>query len=74
MKKFEYSRTEYEVICEECMFSEEERIILKMRCTGKTAQEILNVLEEKDKPMSTATLSRKILKIDNRIKKLIREK
>lgn len=56
------------------MFSEEERIILKMRCTGKTAQEILNVLEEKDKPMSTATLSRKILKIDNRIKKLIREK
>lgn len=74
MKKFDYSKTEYEIICEECMFDEEEQIILKMRCMGKSAQEILTVLDEKGKPMSTATLSRKIVKIDNKIRKLIREK
>lgn len=74
MKKFDYSKTEYEIICEECMFDEEEQIILKMRCMSKSAQEILTVLDEKGKPMSTATLSRKIVKIDNKIRKLIREK
>ena len=30
MKKFEYSKTEYERICEECMLNDEERIILKL--------------------------------------------
>ena len=74
MKKFDYSKTEYEIICEECMFDEEEQIILKMRCMSKSAQEILTALDEKGKPMSTATLSRKIVKIDNKIRKLIREK
>lgn len=74
MKKFDYSKTEYEIICEECMLDEDEKIILKMRCMGKSAQEILTALDEKGKPMSSATLSRRIIKIDDRIKKMIREK
>ncbi len=73
MKKFEYSKTEYEKICEECMLNDDEKAILKLRCKGKTAQEILNILEEMNIPMSTATLSRKINKIDDKIRKMIRE-
>lgn len=71
MKKFEYSKTEYERICEECMLNDEERTILKLRCHGKSRQEILNALEDKNIPMSTATLGRKIAKINNKIKKMI---
>lgn len=71
MKKFEYSKTEYEKICEECMLSDEERIILKLRCQGKSAVQILAVLEEMNIPISNTTLSRKILRIDNKIKKMI---
>ena len=73
MKKFEYSKTEYERICEECMLNDEERVILKLRCQSKTAIEILTILEDMNIPMSTATLSRKITKIDNKIKKMIRD-
>ena len=72
MKKFEYSKTEYERICEECMLNDEECTILKLRCHGKSRQEILNVLEDMNIPMSTATLGRKITKIDNKIKKIIK--
>lgn len=67
MKKFEYSKTEYEKICEECMFNDEERTILRLRCQSKSRQEILNILEDMEIPMSLATLGRKINKIDNKI-------
>lgn len=67
MKKFEYSKTEYEKICEECMFNDEERAILRLRCQSKSRQEILNILEDMEIPMSLATLGRKINKIDNKI-------
>ncbi len=73
MKKFEYSKTEYEKICDECMLNEEERAILKLRCQGKSAVQILNVLNEMGMPISNTTLSRKILRIDNKIKKMIRD-
>lgn len=73
MKKFEYSKTEYERICEECMLNDEERIILKLRCQSKSAVQILAILEEMNIPISNTTLSRKILKIDNKIKKMIRD-
>lgn len=73
MKKFEYSKTEYERICEECMLNEEERIILKLRCQSKSAVQILATLEEMNIPISNTTLSRKILKIDNKIQKMIRD-
>lgn len=71
MKKFEYSKTEYERICEECLLNDEERIILKLRCQGKTSQEILNALEDMNAPISLSTLGRQIKKIDNKIKRWI---
>ena len=73
MKKFEYSKTEYERICEECMLTEEECIILKLRCQSKSAVQILTILEEMNIAISNTTLSRKILKIDNKIRKMIRD-
>ena len=69
MKRFDFSKSEYEKICEECMLNEEERAILKLRCQGKSSVEILHSLEEIGIPMSSATLSRKINKIDNKIKR-----
>lgn len=71
MKRFEYSKTEYEKICEECMLNDEECIILKLRCQGKSRQEILISLEEMNIPMSNATLGRKITKINNKINKAV---
>lgn len=71
MKKFEYSKTEYERICEECLLNDEEKTILKLRCQGKTSQEILNVLEDMNAPISLSTLCRQIKKIDNKIKRWI---
>ena len=73
MKKFEYSKTEYERICDECMLNDEERVILKLRCQSKSVQEILNILEDTNNPMSASTLGRKVAKIDNKIKKMIRD-
>ena len=73
MIKFEYSRTEYEKICDECMLNDEERAILKLRCQGKSAVQILNALNEMGMPISNTTLSRKILRIDNKIKKMLRD-
>ena len=73
MIKFEYSRTEYEKICDECMLNDEERAILKLRCQSKSAVQILNALNEMGMPISNTTLSRKILRIDNKIKKMIRD-
>lgn len=67
MKKFDYSKTEFEKICEECMLTDDEKIILKARCQGKSAVQIVHILDENNIPMSTATLSRKIAKIDNKI-------
>lgn len=71
MKRFEYSKTEYEKICEECMLNDEECTILKLRCQGKSRQEILISLEEMNIPMSNATLGRKITKINNKINKAV---
>lgn len=72
MKKFEYSKTEYEKICEECMLDDEERTILRLRCQGKSRQEILFLLDDIGKSMSLSTLGRIINKIDNKIKKIIK--
>ena len=73
MKRFEYSRTEYEKICEECMLDDDEKIILKLRCQNKSRIEILNTLENMNIPISDSTLGRKIVKIDNKIKKMIKD-
>lgn len=71
MRKFEYSKTEYERICEECMLNNEESIVLKLRCQGKSRQEMLTILEDYNIPMSLSTLNRKIIKINNKIQKMV---
>lgn len=71
MRKFEYSKTEYERICEECMLNNEESIVLKLRCQGKSRQEMLTILEDANIPMSLSTLNRKIIKINNKIEKMV---
>lgn len=71
MKKFEYSKTEYEKICEECMLNDDERTILKLRCQGKSRQEMLNILGDNQNPMSLATLGRKINKINIKIQTMV---
>ena len=43
MKKFDYSKTEFEKICEECMLTDDEKIILKARCQGKSAVQIVHI-------------------------------
>lgn len=53
------------------MLNDEERTILRLRCQSKSRQEILNLLEDMNIPMSNATLGRKITKIENKIKKAI---
>ena len=73
MKKFEYSKTEYEKICEECMLDDEECTILRLRCQGKSRQEILFLLDDIGKSMSLSTLGRKITKIENKIKSKIKK-
>ena len=69
MKKFDYSKSEYDRICEECMLNEEEKTVLKLRCQGKSRQEMLFFFEDMNKPMSNATLGRIITRIDNKIKR-----
>lgn len=73
MIKFNYSKRQYEVLCEECMLNEEEQLIFKLRCMSKSNMEILAELEEKGFPIAQATLSRKIKVIDNKIHKMIKE-
>ena len=71
MNKFEYSKTEYQRICEECMLSDEESAVLKLRCQGKSRIEMLHALEDLNMPMSLSTLNRKINKINSKIKKMV---
>lgn len=71
MNKFEYSKTEYQRICEECMLSDEESAVLKLRCQGKSRIEMLHALEDLKMPMSLSTLNRKINKINSKIKKMV---
>lgn len=49
------------------MLNDEERAILRLRCQGKSRQEILFLLDDTGKSMSLSTLGRIINKIDNKI-------
>lgn len=73
MIKFEYTKSQYELLCEECMLNEEEQLIFKLRCLSKSNAQISAELENRGFPMAPATLSRKIKNIDNKIHKVIRE-
>lgn len=73
MIKFEYTKRQYDYLCEECMLSEDERLILKLRCMNKSNTQLLTILEDRGMPMSLATLGRKIKIIDNKIHKALKE-
>lgn len=73
MIKFDYTKSQYELLCEECMLNEEEQLIFKLRCLSKSNVQISVELENRGFPMAPATLSRKIKNIDNKIHKVIKE-
>lgn len=73
MIKFDYTKSQYELLCEECMLNEEERLIFKLRCMNNSNTQILMLLAEKNFSMSSATLSRKLKVINNKIHKVIKE-
>lgn len=73
MIKFDYTKSQYELLCEECMLNEEEQLIFKLRCLSKSNVQILTELENRGCPLAPATLSRKIKNIDNKIHKVIKE-
>ena len=66
MRCFNFTKTEYEYICEECMLNEEYKELLKMEIKDysrvKMSQE-LNV--------STDTLDKMIAKLKKKIKKIL---
>lgn len=64
--KFDFTLKEYEYFCKECMFSEEQEQILKLRIKGKSIVAISMELHT-----STATVSREIRKIKKKILKVI---
>lgn len=64
--KFDFTKKEYDYICEEAMLSEIERDVLEDKIKGKTIVEI-----SFSRNISTATISRIIKKIKKKIYKVI---
>lgn len=66
MTKFEFTRSEFEVIKEKCMFNEELSKILEYRIKNYSITEIALKLN-----LSESTVSRRIKEIKNKIVKVI---
>lgn len=66
MYRMEYSKTEYEKICEECMLSYRQSKILYYRCKGYD-----NIAISEKLNIGTATLSREIKKINDKIARMV---
>lgn len=66
MTKFEFTRSEFEVIKEKCMFNEELSKILEYRIKNYSITEIALKLN-----LSESTVSRRIKEIKNKIMKVI---
>lgn len=66
MTKFEFTRSEFEVIKEKCMFNEELSKILEYRIRNCSITEIALTLN-----LSESTVSRRIKEIKNKIMKVI---
>jgi DNA-binding Lrp family transcriptional regulator len=66
MTKFEFTRSEFEVIKEKCMFNEELSKILEYRIKNYSITEIALNLN-----LSESTVSRRIKEIKNKIVKVI---
>lgn len=63
---FDFTKTEYEQICEECMLSEEFKTILEMKIRGYSRIQIADKLG-----MSIDALDKKVSKLKKKIKKVI---
>ena len=63
---FEFTKTEYEKICEECMLNEEYRKLLEMKIKGYSRVKMADELH-----ISTDTLDKMIQKLKKKIKKII---
>ena len=63
---FEFTRTEYEMICNECMLNDEYKKLLEMKIKGYTRPKMAMELN-----VSEATLDIMIKKLKNKIKKIL---
>lgn len=63
---FEFTKTEYEKICEECMLNDEYKKLLEMKIKGYTRTKMALELN-----VSEATLDIMIKKLKKKIKKII---
>jgi len=63
---FEFTRTEYEMICKECMLNEEYKKLLEMKIKGYTRTKMAMELN-----VSEATLDIMIRKLKKKIKKIL---
>ena len=66
MAKFDFTKSEYEYIVEECMFNEELKTILEMLIKNYSRTQIAMKLN-----MSERTLDKRIRVIKNKIKKIL---
>ena len=63
---FEFTKTEYEHICEECMLNQEYSRLLEMKIKGYTRVKMADELS-----VSVDTLDKMIQKLKKKIKKII---
>lgn len=63
---FEFTKSEYEYICEECMLNDEYKKLLEMKIKGCTRVKMADELS-----VSTDTLDKMISKLKKKIKKII---
>lgn len=63
---FEFTKTEYEHICEECMLNKEYSRLLEMKIKGYTRVKMADELS-----ISVDTLDKMIQKLKKKIKKII---
>ena len=63
---FEFTKTEYEQICEECMFNDEYRKLFEMKIKGYTRTKMAIELN-----VSEATLDVMIKKLKKKIRKIL---
>ena len=66
MAKFDFTKSEYEYIVEECMFNDELKTILEMLIKNYSRTQIAMKLN-----MSERTLDKRIRVIKNKIKKIL---
>ena len=66
MNFFEFTKTDYEYICEECMLNDEYRELLKMEIQDYTRIQMANKLG-----ISVDTLDKMVAKLKKKIKKIL---